>query len=214
MQQPLFNQGQPQPYYPPQQPPMPPPQKKKPFYRRPLGCTLLIATLLACGLIGIISTAHGTSGTPDTANISHPARTPVSTQQATPPTKPTTQPISAITHGKPQLAGPISDFFGKYGKPSVTVQADGSQTWITGSDTNALFINARPDPHSKVTYISVVGPTTWNTQQTMLSCTQFLPSDATAFNKVSNITDYHSHAGMVVLRIEAAGSCTLYLAEQ
>ncbi len=233
-QPPPFNQGQPPYTQYPQHSVMPPPvpQKKRPWYYSPIGYSILIIGILTLclSITGCGGSAQPPTSTSSIPNIPTPTATVHATVQPTnthapitqqnihptPTHQPThsAQPISSITHSTPRLAGPVSDFLGKYGKPSVAVTTDGSQTWITRTDTNALFINARPDSQGKVTYIAVIGPDSWNTQQTTLSCTQFLPSDAIAFNKVSNITDYHSHAGMVVLRIEAAGSCTLYLAEQ
>ncbi len=95
---------------------------------------------------------------------------------ATPTAKPTLVPTKAltITHGKPHLGGPVSDFYGKYGSHIFgTVQSgsapngspEESVGWVTDSD-NAYFLSVHYyTPSTRVNYITYTGPSSWSKAQ-------------------------------------------------
>src|SRR5437764_13969243 len=51
--------------------------------------------------------------------IPSPAATHVPAPTATATQAPTATPVAKVTHGKPQLGGLFSDFYGKYGTPKI-----------------------------------------------------------------------------------------------
>lgn len=114
------------------------------------------------------------------------------------------------THGTPHIGGPISDFYGKYGQPHNQGIGD-SETWIADQQQTVL-INASPDANGVAIGMGVTAAADWSDAQTTQYCSQFLPPDASAFNSVGNLTDYHSSVGEIVMQISQA-SCTLTISQ-
>lgn len=224
-QQPLPPQLYPQPPY--YQPPMPPPKKNsKKFIAVVLG--IVVATVLL-GCIGMLVLASMKSQTAQqtatnqssvTQAVQQPTQaaqqptiqtTPKPSQQPTP--KPTVQPTKAIavTHGTPHIGGPISDFYGKYGQSNN--QGFGhSETWIVDQQQQTT-VNATPNASGEVTGVTVTSGSNWNDSQMQTYCSQFLPSDASEFNSTSNLSDYYSSVGEIVLQLEQA-SCVIAISGQ
>ena len=119
----------------------------------------------------------------------------------------------AITHGTPHIGGPISDFYGKYGKPK-NAGAGGSQTWIA-SQSPGIIVNASAT-NGKVDNMNVVGEPSWSRKYTENYCARFLPPDARAFNRIKSssdtLIDYHSASGQIAMTVLDMGSCTLIIA--
>jgi hypothetical protein len=112
-----------------------------------------------------------------------------------------------VTHGRPHLGGLFSDFVGAYGKP--TVQGDSnSQNFLTGSN-QTIDINAIKNEQGIVTQLTILGPNSWDTQQTQSDCIQFLPANAVQFNATSTMLAYHSSVGDVLLQLQSASACLL-----
>jgi hypothetical protein len=231
--------GQP-PYQTGNLPPQPPPAPtKQSFWKRKAGCMptwLLIVIICVISLyilVSIVSAAsNGTSATPtidatatqqDALNIQATATREAQIQLATivaaptdtpapPTTVPTKQSAMNPTHGTPHIGGAISDFYGKYGQPHNQGTGD-SETWLIDQQQTTL-VNAAPDADEKVTSVIVTTGASWSSNQMKQYCSQFLPSDASQFNSVSDLTDYHSNVGEVVMQISPdAGSCTLNLSQ-
>lgn len=150
-------------------------------------------------------------------NAATPAGSP--TQGTSPSAHTTPAPVStptpnlalpSVTHGRPHLGGPFSDFVGKYGTPGN--QGDGSsQNFWTGSD-QSIDINVTRNEQGKVTQLNILGSTSWDAQQTQNYCTQFLPDGAVQASASGNQIQYHSSAGQVMLNLQAP-SCSLSFAK-
>jgi len=129
---------------------------------------------------------------------------PPQAQATSAPTQevPTAAPTRTVTHGLPQIGGPISDFNGKYGSPDDQGSSN-SETWITNQQQRTR-IHALVDASEKVTSVIVTSGASWY-------CSQFLPPGAQQFNAVNNLTFYHSNAGEIVMQLNPA-ACTMMLA--
>jgi len=188
--------------------PLTPAQRKRAltFILSFTGATMLVI------LIAIIAFAVSLSKQPSSSNTQQ-ATTSTATSQST--TAPTTQPTTAssangVTNGTPHIGGPMSDFYGKYGQPNN--QGIGtSETWIVDQQQTVL-VNATPDANAQVAGVSVTTGANWSNTQMQQYCSQFLPADASAFNSVSDLTDYHSSIGEVVMQL-GASMCVLSLAQ-
>lgn len=164
------------------------------------------------------SQATGTAAAAQTAQATSPATplstgTPTSAQatattiagQHTTPTP--TPPLSNVSHGRPHLGGPFSDFVGAYGEP--TPQGDSnSLNFLTGPN-QSIDINVQRNEQGIVTQLNILGPNTWNTQQTQSYCVQFLPDHAVQFSATGNLIKYHSNSGDVVLNLQSPSTCLL-----
>ena len=118
--------------------------------------------------------------------------------------------LPSVTHNRPHLGGPFSDFIGKYGTPAN--QGDGSgQNFWTGSD-QSIDINVARNEQGKVTQLNVLGSASWNAQQTQNYCAQFLPDGAAQTSTSGNQIEYQSTAGKIVLTLQTP-SCSLSFAK-
>ena len=196
------NPGPNDPTYPPYPPPpmMQPPRKRRVW----LWVLLGVFVLAVLGCVGILAASQGTqTGTQPQATTAA-GNTPTAKGTAT----------MAITHGTPHIGGPISDFYGKYGKPK-NAGAGGSQTWIA-SQSPSIIVNAATDSSGKVNNMNVVGEPSWSRKYTETYCTRFLPPDARAFNRIKSssdtLIDYHSSSGQIAMTVLDMGSCTLIIA--
>ncbi len=105
----------------------------------------------------------------------------------------------------------------QYKKKLYTMEGIGnSQTWIADSQ-QTILVNATPSANGEVTGMNVSGPSSWSRQQTESYCSQFLPNDASEFNRVKDsintLIDYHSSVGEVVMTVLDQGSCLLNIAQ-
>ncbi len=143
---------------------------------------------------------------------------PCSQEGTTPaPETPTaTATPQAVTHGRPQIGGLFSDFYGKYGTPHN--QGNGnSESWFV-SEQPSIAINATPNDAGRVTHISVTEldlntGDAWDITRMMGYCSQFLPDDAAeAPNRITDTgqlwIDYNSSIGQIV-ELLTSGTCTI-----
>ena len=146
------------------------------------------------------ATAGNTTGTPASSQATAPA------QRSTPTPTP---PLSSISHGRPHLGGPFSDFIGAYGQP--TPQGDSNSLNFWTGPNQSIDINAQRNEQGIVTQLNILGPNTWNIQQTQSYCIQFLPDNAVQFSATGNLIKYHSNSGDVALNLQVS-SCLLSFA--
>ncbi len=145
---------------------------------------------------------------------------PCSQEGTTPaPETPTaTATPQAVTHGRPQIGGLFSDFYGKYGTPKILPTAsNGSASWFVSEQPN-IDINAAPNGAGRVIFIAVseIDMTTgnsWDIPKTVVYCSQFLPDDAVEYNRIAGpgdvlLLDYNSSIGQIVNQV-TSGSCTM-----
>lgn len=209
------------------------PQKKRP---KPwLLVALIVGVLLLLLGVGIVGTllsssspssrASGATSTATAPQSGQPTNTAIATATSAQATStststagvthtsaPTPTPIIGApiaTHGRPHLAGPFSDFVGKYGTPTNQGDGSGENFWV-GTD-QSIDINVSRSDQGEVTQLNVLGPLSWNAQQAQSYCAQFLPDNAVQSNATSTQIDYHSSSGDVVLTLQAQ-SCLLSLA--
>jgi len=191
---------------PPQYQPTQPPKKKP---RKWLWLILVIIVLLLfAGIIVSFAAISGRNTTAPTVQATHPPiqqqgtssstshQTPVSTVQ---PTE-----VPAITHGNPQLDGPISDFIGKYGQP-IQSSLSSDSFWADKAQTIRVDVT----PQGTIVHeilVSVTG--NWSVSQIKTFCEQYLPPDSSPFNTTGNITDYQSSIGEIMMQL-GPGSCLL-----
>ena len=162
------------------------------------------------------SSAASATQTGQITNAATPSGNP--TQSPSPSTRTTPEPASSstanpvfpnITHGRPHLGGPFSDFVGKYGTPGN--QGDGSsENFWTGSD-QSIDINVTRNDQGTVTQLDILGSSSWNEQQTQNYCAQFLPDGAVQTSANGNQITYRSSAGKVVLNLQTP-SCSFSFA--
>jgi|GEM_PF-2891908 len=159
------------------------------------------------------STAAQATGTAiEVQSTLHPVSTSTSTGgpaygSPASPTPNLAQP--GVTHGKPHIGGPFSDFRGEYGTPTSQGDSTNEEFWVDPQQT--IDITVAQNDQGEVTQLTVLGPDTWNEQQAQSYCTQFLPDGATQFQTTSNQIDYHSSVGTIVLSLQST-SCSLSLA--
>ncbi len=127
---------------------------------------------------------------------------------ATAPTP--TPPLSSISHGRPHLGGPFSDFIGAYGQP--TSQGDSNSLNFWTGPNQSIDINVQRNEQGVVTQLNILGPDTWNTQQTQTYCIQLLPDHAVQFSATGNLIKYHSSSGDVLLNLQSPSTCLLSFA--
>jgi hypothetical protein len=121
----------------------------------------------------------------------------------------------AVTHGTPLIGGQFSDFYGKYGTPH-NQDATNGETWFV-SEQPFIMVGADPNTSGKTTQVTVVEEdqttgNSWPNDQMLSYCMQFMPADATEFNTVDNIIDYHSSIGEIVVQLQTA-SCVISMAQ-
>jgi hypothetical protein len=172
--------------YSPQYQPLPVMQPQTPKKKSPKRLWLVIAVVVivlvlasAIGLRGAnISTIEGPKATAAQTRI--PANAEQPTSQSTPvdTSKTTAGNLKNIkpTHGTPTFEGHISDFFGKYGTPSMTNGKD--MVWLLSSD-GGLSLDARDTGGGVVGYLSVTTPDSWSKQEVQAYCLGFAPHDYT-----------------------------------
>src|SRR5262249_49846861 len=117
---------------------------------------------------------------------------------------------ASVTHGRPHLGGPLTDFVGKYGTPDNQGDASGLNFW-TGAD-QSIDLNINSDDQGSVTQVIVLGSSTWTTSQTQSYCQQFLPDGATQTGSSANLLTYSSRAGTVDLKLSSTTSCSISFA--
>jgi hypothetical protein len=194
--------------YPPQnaypQTSPPPPKKRKWLW-----------IYITVGVIGfIIFTAIGAAiegglnNTGQSATSSRPTTQP--TQAPTPTATPMGLSNVKPTHGVPEIGGPISDFFGKYGTPT---RIDGTDAfWVLNQD-GSLSLDARDTGGGNVGYIAAVTPYSWSNDQTKNFCLAFAPQgyspDPTSIPYTANGPFvYDSPGGKFALHL-SSGSCDM-----
>ncbi len=133
-----------------------------------------------------------------------PRATNTATVAVSPPT--TTLP----TGGKPFIGGPYANFIAAYGQPSGNGLGDSANFW--GDPAHTITINVSPTSGT-VTFVAVVGHTSWSNDETYTYCTQFLPDDAAEYNSVGRYTDFHSSVGDLVVSNNGAGTCVITKAQ-
>lgn len=201
--------------------------------QRRLIALALVGVLLVAGLgisFAIIGSPHAQSGntaqtagpatnatqTDPSASATAPAttQTPQATATTASTRKPTPTPaynLPGITHGRPHLGGPFSDFVGKYGNPTPQGDANSQNFWI--APDLSIDIAVQRNEQGKVTQLNVLGAASWNMQQTRSYCEQFLPDGAAQFNATDTLVEYHSSAGNVMLALQST-ACELSFARK
>src|SRR5258708_30735114 len=110
---------------------------------------ILLSLLLAgCGeVVAPVATPTPTlgNGTCNPAPCSQEGTTPTPET----PTAIATATPQAVTHGSPQIGGPLSDFYGKYGKPFLPTGSNGSESWNV-SEQPSIAIGAAPNDAGKI----------------------------------------------------------------
>jgi len=188
---------------PPARQPAPQPVKLPRAYKIGCGVAAGVAILLLIWVIVSVANYANQQQTSSTQASSQPSQ---STNDASTPS-----PVApAATNGTPQIGGPISDFYGKYGQPNNEGNG-GSETWIADQQQQTL-VNASADANGRVTQVTLTSGANWSNDQTKQNCSQFLPPDASEFNTDGPYIDYHSSIGEVVMQISQS-SCVLSMAQ-
>jgi hypothetical protein len=151
--------------------------------------------LAGCGETAAPSSVPTHSSMPPTYTTESPA-TPIPSPAAThvPVPTATATPVAKVTHGKPQIGGLFSDFYGKYGTPKIRPDSsNASASWFV-SEQPSIAINATPNAAGRVTHVVVTEldletGKTWNQAQMTSYCNPFLPDDATP---TSSVGDYYT----------------------
>lgn len=212
-------------------PTTPLPAAKPPHRRRGvrLRVLLLLTLLVVAGLgIGTILAFVVSSHSQASPAVSNAGRTPaVTAAEKTPtagtnslstPSQPTTPTAGgtakagapSITHGKPHLGGPLTDFVGKYGTPSSQGDVSSASFWVGPSQS--IVLNVSSNDQGTVTQIVVIGESAWTGQQTEQYCAQFLPDGAVQKSSSSTLLTYQSSAGTMYLALQATSTCSLLFA--
>jgi hypothetical protein len=150
------------------------------------------AVLVGCGLSSVAS-----SPTVTTSPAGLVTPTPAATSAST-------------STGKPHIGGPFANFPAKFGQPFGHGTGDSDNFW--GDPAQTIVIDVSPTSGT-VTYVSVIGPTTWSDSETFNYCVQFLPDGATEYNSAGENTDYHSSVGDLVVSNYGAGTCVITMAQ-
>jgi hypothetical protein len=112
------------------------------------------------------------------------------------------------------IGGKFSDFYGKYGTPHNQDSSNG-ETWVVPGQL-FILVGADPDSSGKVVKVTIVESdqdgNSWPNSQMLSYCMQFMPADASQFNTVDNIIDYHSSIGEIVVLLNT-GSCVISMAQ-
>ncbi len=113
--------------------------------------------------------------------------------------------VAASKPGPPYVGGPYTNFTHTYGQP---FNVNG---WFYGNSKQTLIF-AVTVSGGIVTMVSVLqSPDGTTDAQTMKECEVFLPSGASEFNAISDLTDYHSSVGEIVIQNAGQGTCTISL---
>ncbi len=182
-------------------------------------CIALVALsllLAGCGeVVAPVATPTPTlgNGTCNPAPCSQEGTTPTPET----PTAIATATPQAVTHGSPQIGGPLSDFYGKYGKPFLPTGSNGSESWNV-SEQPSIAIGAAPNDAGRVTHISVAEidlntGNLWDIPRMEAYCSQFLPGDVVEYNRLPGpgdllLLDYNSSIGQIVEQL-TSGTCTI-----
>ena len=202
----------------------PSPKRRK----RGLIAAMIVGVLVVALCVGVLLVLGNITGKPPSSRASAAARTAStslatrSSGQQTGTTTPSGKPAHAsptapasnlarpsTTSGRPHLGGPFSDFVGKYGSPTSQGDGNSQEFWVGPEQT--IEISVVRNDQGEVTQLTILGPNTWNAQQTQSYCIQFLPDGATQFQTANNLIEYHSSAGEIVLNLQTT-SCTLSFA--
>lgn len=149
-------------------------------------------------------------GSSQAASSTTASSTAPSGRSTTPGVVPTSRPQTGqpgVTHGRPHLGGPLTDFTGKYGSPSSQGDANSLNFWIGPDQTIDLNVNS--NEQGNVAQVTVLGADTWTTAQTQSYCEQFLPDGAVQTASSSNLITYHNSTGTIDLKLPSATSCSL-----
>ncbi len=211
-QQSVYPQRLEQPYAPQFQPApvmQPHPPEKKPRKRLWLVIVTVLFILGLATAIGSLSMYISSTGHPLTAAVSTQAPTQVK-QPALQSTSADTSKTAVAnfqnvnpTHGTPTLDGHISDFFGKYGKPSTTNGKD--SMWLLNSD-GSLALDARDTGKGVVGYVSISIPDSWSKQKAQAFCLAFAPHNYTTYKtslstNTGDLYVYNSPSGRFALHV-------------
>lgn len=207
----------------------PPRKRRKPW----LVVVVIVGVLVVLGLgASLFGKVMGPANSPQASNTPQPASaltatsanqptnavTPAGTAtQATAtvtaahqPKSTPTPPLSNVSHGRPRLGGPFSDFVGKYGPATPQGDANSQNFWADSAQT--IDINVMKNDQGNVTQLNILGPRSWTTQQSISYCTLFLPDQAVQFYATGTLIKYHTSAGDVVLNVQSPSSCLLTFA--
>jgi hypothetical protein len=192
--------------YPP--PIMTPPPKKELWYRQTWAIVLFALLILGlCGGGVIMMMTHASKPNSNTTSTVLTQKSNTTPAKQTKVTATATNVVTA-THGTPHIGGPMSDFIGKYGQP--VSQGTGNTENFYADSARTILVNVTPQgPNQQIQGVNVQGQTSWSIDQAKAFCTQFLPSDAVAFNAKDNYANYHSSVGEIVLTTPGQGTCTL-----
>jgi hypothetical protein len=166
---------------------------------------VIVGALLLCGCCGLVVAGGGLAAVnlfvPVHGSTTIGFSTVVVLETSTPAA---TQPASG---GPPRLGAPLADFTAAYG-PIVSHGSGGSDNFYADkARTTIVTVTFMGDAADM---ISVSGPTSWTTTQTMNYCTMFLPAGASEYDQAPPNTDYHSPLGNFILKIVGPGKCVLF----
>jgi hypothetical protein len=137
---------------------------------------VLVLSCTICGVVAAFAPQTQTAVQPTqaaaTATVA-PTATHMLIRPTAKPTKTGGPIVQTITHGKPHLRGPVSDFYGKYGTdigPNGVQDSDGTSSvgwFISTNDANGgdVILVHYSDSSRLVNYISYNGPSSWSKAQ-------------------------------------------------
>lgn len=168
----------------------------------------LFAIIVVLALV-VCACADATSPTQDTGTVSPTTTIPTATKAVPTMTTLTKASQPPVTHGTPHLRGPLSDFFGKYGK-AIGVNPATDPFWSLDQNGD-LTLGARDMTGQGVEYIAITTPDTWSQQRVLNYCLMFAPPDYVALPQPAGITGlvtYDSPSGKFAVHFQT-GSCYL-----
>jgi hypothetical protein len=164
-----------------------------------------VAVLLVSGVLGVSAFAKGGSSAPSkttTTSIHQATQSAAAAATTVPTTEPASRPTQqstpksgpSVTHGTPQIGGPLSDFAGKYGQPNKYSAPPAYYRFLraANSSTDGLIVgvDAVTNLVDNITWTNTSNAG-WTASEAQAQCMAFAPADAQLKQRVP----YHDGTG-------------------